>query len=182
MRGEDTLVLFSSDNGPHKEGGYDPEPSNSNGALRGIKRSLHDGGIRVPLIAWWPGRVEAAAVSGHIGYFGDLMATAADLAGVAAPDEVDSISFLPTLIGGEQREHDYLYWEFYERGGAQAVRFGDWKAVRKKSFAGPVELYDLATDIGEERDVSSEHADVAQRAAELMDAGHTPSELWKAPD
>ena len=142
---KNTLVLFSSDNGPHMEAHNDPLRFNPSGPLRGMKRDLTDGGIRVPLIAWWPDTVRAGQVSHHVGYFGDLMATACDLAGVKTPENTDSISFLPTLKGqtDKQQQHQYLYWEFYENGSAQAVRWGHWKAVRTPMFTGRIEIYDL---------------------------------------
>src|SRR5690606_6137769 len=131
---ENTLVLFSSDNGPHAEGGNDPNFADSNGPLRGIKRSLHEGGIRVPLIAHWPGHVPAGTVSDFVGAFWDVLPTLADLANVEeqAPSDIDGISFLPTLVGQEQKEqHDVLYWAFYEGGGGQAIRQGNWKAIQQ---------------------------------------------------
>ena len=121
---EKTVVMFTSDNGPHNEGGHNPARFNPGGPLRGMKRDLYEGGIRVPTIVRWPGTTPAGKTSDHIGYFGDLMATAAQLAGVDPPAGLDSISFVPTLTGDpdEQAAHEYLYWEFYERGGRQAVR------------------------------------------------------------
>ncbi len=176
---DNTLVVFTSDNGPHAEGGNDPDYFDSNGPLRGKKRDLYEGGIRVPMIAWWPGRVQAGSVSDHIGYFGDVMATAADLAGVPAPDSLDSISFAPTLLGeNSQPEHELLYWEFYEQGSRQAVRSGPWKAVRQPMFDGPIELYNLDNDLGETTDVAAEHPDVAAHMAAAMDAAHTPHPMW----
>ena len=121
---DETLVMFSSDNGPHNESNHDLLKFNPSGVLRGIKRDLYDGGIRVPFLARWPGTIEPGQVSDHAGYFGDMMATVADLSGVDTPLDRDSISFVPTLLGrsDEQQAHDYLYWEFYEGGSAQAVR------------------------------------------------------------
>jgi arylsulfatase A-like enzyme len=113
-----TLVLFSSDNGPHKEGGNRPEFFDANGPVRGLKRDLSDGGIRVPLIARWPGRIPAGTVSDHVGYFGDFMKMFAELAGAKPPRKLDGLSLVPTLLGrpAEQKRHEYLYWEFHERG------------------------------------------------------------------
>lgn len=178
---EKTLVIFTSDNGPHQEGGHDADFFDSNGPLRGIKRDLYEGGIRVPMIAWWPGRVSAGSVSDHIGYGGDFMATVADLLGAELPVETDGVSLLPTLLGrsGEQEQHDALYWEFYERGGAQAVRMGRWKGVRKPIFEGPIELYDLETDPGETRNVAAEHPEVVRRLEEIMEAEHVEAEGWE---
>lgn len=176
-----TLVIFTSDNGPHNEGGHTPDLFDPNGPLRGMKRDLYEGGIRVPFIAWWPGTVPAATESDHVGYFGDLMATAADLAGVDTPDGLDSISFLPVMTGHPeaQKDHEYLYWEFYERGGAQAVRQGNWKAVRTPWGEGPTELYYLTDDIGEEHNIASEHPDVVETLEQLMDAAHAPHPNWE---
>jgi uncharacterized sulfatase len=176
-----TLVLFSSDNGPHREGGNDPERFDANGPLRGMKRDLYEGGIRVPTIAWWPGKIRAGSVSDHIAHFADLMPAAAELAGVDPPGGTDGISFLPALFGAADRQarHEFLYWEFYERGGAQAVRFDDWKAVRKPMFNGPIELFHLGQDPGENHDVAAAHPDLVARAAALMRGAHVPSPNWQ---
>jgi uncharacterized sulfatase len=174
---EDTLVLFTSDNGSHSEGGYNPNFLDSNGPLRGNKRSLHDGGIRVPLIARWPGKVPAGVVTDHVSYFGDFMETATELAGAEAPADLDSVSFLPELLGEseEQGQHDYLYWEFHEWKGAEAIRFGKWKAIRNPIRTGEVKLYDLESDLGEMKDVAGDEAQVAARAGALMTEAHTTS-------
>lgn len=181
---ENTLVVFTSDNGHHREGGNDPEFFDANGPLRGMKRDLYEGGIRVPTLAWWPGTISAGTVSDHIGYFGDFMATACELAGAELPNPsagLDSISFLPTLLGQpeEQRQHQYLYWEFYEQGSKQAVRFGEWKAVRMPMRTGDIELYNLEKDLGEMNNVASEHPQIVQQAAEYLEEAHVPSPLWK---
>jgi uncharacterized sulfatase len=178
---EKTLVMFCSDNGPHKEGGQNPEFFDPNGPLRGMKRDLYEGGIRVPALAWWPGTIGAGSVSEHVGYFGDLMATAAEMAGAACPPGTDSISFLPLLRGDVtgQKKHAYLYWEFYEgKGGAQAVRMGEWKGVRKPGLSGPIELYDLSKDVGEKNDVAAGHPDVVARIEAAMKEAHAPSPNW----
>lgn len=179
----DTLVLFSSDNGPHREGGHDPEFNDSNGRLRGIKRDLYEGGIRVPLIARWPGRVPSGAQSDHIGYFGDFLATAAELAGAQPPAESDGISFAPELLGqgDAQGRHEHLYWEFYEGRSAQAVRLGRYKGVRQPMHTGPIQLYDLETDWGEEHDIAARQPDLVTRIESIMDQAHEPSPLWQAP-
>ena len=142
---ENTLVLFASDNGPHMESHNDPLRFDPAGPLRGMKRELYEGGIRTPMIAWRPNTIQPGQVSDHVGYFGDLLATACELAGVAPPPDTNSISFLPALLGQEdrQQQHEFLYWEFYEQGSAQAVRWGDWKAVRQPMFSGRIELYDV---------------------------------------
>jgi arylsulfatase A-like enzyme len=176
----DTLVLFSSDNGPHGEGGNDPERFDASGPLRGLKRDLYEGGIRVPLIVRWPGRVAPRSVSSHVGYFGDFLATFAEMLGQPAPAGLDSISLLPTLRGrpDEQREHEYLYWEFYEQGGRQAVRFGRWKAIREPMGTGTLHLYDLSRDLGEATDLSAERKDLVARAARYMEEAHVPDPRW----
>ncbi|MBI5397008.1 MAG: arylsulfatase, partial [Verrucomicrobia bacterium] len=182
---ERTLVIFSSDNGPHKEGGNDPALFQPSGPVRGMKRDLTDGGIRVPFIARWPGHVKAGTLSAHVGYFGDFMATAAELAGAPAPAKIDSISFVPTLLGkdSEQKKHDHLYWEFFERGFSQAVLMeGRWKAIRLRNRNAPVELYDLANDLGEQNSVAAQHADLGAKAAELFKTARTESPLWPVKD
>jgi len=181
---KDTLVVFTSDNGHHREGGNRPQFFDANGPLRGMKRNLTEGGIRVPTIAWWPGTVKPNTTSDHIGYFGDLMATACELAGTAVPqpkEGLDSISFVATLRGkpSQQKLHQYLYWEFYERGSKQAVRFGKWKAIRKPMLFGPVELYDLTADLGEKKNLAQQNPAIVKQAIAYMKAAHTPSPNWK---
>ena len=177
---EKTLVIFSSDNGPHNESNHDLLKFNPSGVLRGIKRDLYDGGIRVPFIAWWPGMVQPGRVSDHIGYFGDLMATAAQLAGVETPPNTDSISFVPTLLGlpGKQVDHDYLYWEFYESGSAQAVRLRQWKGVRKPMLTGRIELYDVIRDPSEKYDVARNHSIVVREIEQAMEEAHVKHPNW----
>ena len=179
---ENTLVMFSSDNGHHDEGGHDTERFDPNGPLRGMKRDLYEGGIRVPLIARWPGKTPPGRVTNHIAYFGDLMATTAELSGTQKPDNTDSVSFAPTLMGesDKQQKHDYLYWEFYEQGSKQAVRFGKWKAVRMPMFDGDIELYDLDRDLGEANNVAAQHKDLVNQARQMMMAAHTPNPNWQA--
>ena len=176
-----TLVMFSSDNGHHDEGGHDTERFDPNGPLRGMKRDLYEGGIRVPMIARWPGTIQAGTTTDHIAYFGDLMATAAELSGQAIPTDTDSVSFAPTLRGDHdlQRPHEYLYWEFYEQGSKQAVRFGPWKAVRQPMFDGPVELYNLDVDLGEASNVADENPDLVAKAVAMMKEAHVPNPNWK---
>jgi arylsulfatase A-like enzyme len=170
---ENTLVLFTSDNGPHGEGGYDPSYFNSNGALRGLKRDLYEGGIRVPQIAWWPGQVEAGRTTDLPSYFGDYMRTFAALAGTTPPDPIDSISLVPTLLADTARQatHDHLYWEFQ---GAQAVRQGRWKAVRDSIGGGTPELYNLNADPDESENVADAHPGVVEQLTTLMNDAHTP--------
>jgi len=183
---EKTLVLFSSDNGPHKEGGADPKFFDSNGPLRGQKRDLYEGGIRVPLIARWPGRIRAGSGTNHVCAFWDFLPTFCDLAGVTPPEGIDGVSILPTLLGKpqEQKAHSYLYWEFHEQGKKQAVRMGDWKAVRlnvAKDPNGPIELYNLKDDLGEERNIADQYPEIVQQMTEIMKTARTPSEHWPWP-
>jgi arylsulfatase A-like enzyme len=182
---ERTLVLFSSDNGPHREAGpdYDPAFFNVSGPFSGLKRSLTEGGIRVPFIARWPGRIKAGTVSDHVGYFGDFMATFAALAGEKAPANLDSISLMPTLLGrGPQPKHESLYWEFHEGGTSQAVLMdGHWKAIRLLQPKAPIEVFDLSSDPVEKTDVAAKFPDIRERAAGLMKSAHVDNEFWKIP-
>lgn len=177
---ENTLVLFTSDNGPHEEGNHKHEFFDSNGPLKGYKRSMHEGGIRVPLVARWPGRVEAGTVSDHPSAFWDFLPTACEIAGVEAPDDIDGISYLPTLVGkaGEQEKHEYLYWASSEGETSVGIRDGKWKLVqyrekgRKGRAAGASasddwRLYDLDKDIGEENDIAAGHPEVVERLKKL---------------
>ena len=181
---ERTLVLFSSDNGPHKEAGHDPEFFNPNGPLNGYKRSLTDGGIREPFLARWPGKIKPGSVSPHVGYFGDLMATAAELTGVKPPANLDSVSLLPTLLGqGNQRQHEHLYWEFHEGGFSQAVLIeGRWKGIRLERRDAPIELYDLKNDLGETKNVATEHPDLVAKVRGLFQTARIDSPDWPVKD
>jgi len=180
---ENTLVLFTTDNGPHREGGHKPEVFDSNGPFSGLKRSLTEGGIRVPLIARWPGRIKPGSTSDHISAFWDFLPTACAVAGVQAPEGIDGISFLPALTGqGKQGQHTYLYWEFYEQGGKRAVRMGKWKAIQRnlqKSGDSPVLLYNLDKDLGETSNVAKDHPEVLDRMRKIFDEASTPSEIWR---
>lgn len=184
---ENTIVIFTSDNGPHEEGGADPAFFNRDGVLKGTKRSTHEGGIRVPFIVRWPGTVPAGVVSDHQLAFYDLMPTFCDLAGVEdyvskysnpdlANDYFDGISFLPTLTGkGEQEKHDFLYWEFHETN-MMGLRMGNWKLVVKN---GACSLYDLATDVHEDTNVASKYPDIVNKMKEIIRREHTDSQLFK---
>ena len=179
---KNTIVMFASDNGPHEEGGADPDFFNSNGNLRGYKRDLYEGGIRTAFIAAWPGTIKAGTVSDHISAFWDVLPTCAEIAGVNAPAEVDGISFLPELLGKEQPKHDYLYWEFHEKGGRLAVRMNNWKGVvynvakpNKTTF----ELFDLSVDEGEQNDVAAKHPEVVEKIKEIMKSARTDSDVFK---
>lgn len=174
---DNTFIVFTSDNGPHSEGGANPSYFNSSGIYKGQKRDLYEGGIRVPFIAWWPGQIEAGSRSDHISAFWDMLPTYAELAGAEIPDGLDGISMVPALTGqGEQKEHDYLYWEFLERGGRQAVRIGDWKAVRldmSDNPSAPIELYNLSSDPGEQVNIAAQHSDIVNIADSIMRNGRT---------
>ena len=173
-----TLVLFTSDNGPHREGGADPAFFESAGGLRGIKRDLYEGGIRVPMIAWWSGTVPAGRVSDHVWAHWDLFPTFAELAGApAAPAGVDGLSMVRALRGEPQPSHEFLYWEFHERGFQQAVRHGPWKAVRLGKDAA-LELYHLERDPGEQHDVAATNAGVVTRIEAYLRGARTDSPLW----
>lgn len=172
----DTLVMFSSDNGPTYNGGTDSEFFQSAGPLRGLKGSLYEGGIRVPLIARWPGRIEPGTTTGHISAFWDLLPTIADLSGLETPVECDGISFLPTLLGreGKQREHEYLYWEYQ---GKQALRLRQWKAIRSVEEQ-TWELYDLDSDIGEKITLASANPELIRDIEKAMAVARTESGLF----
>lgn len=171
---ENTVVFFTSDNGPHHEGGHDHTFFDSNGPLRGYKRDLYEGGIRVPMIAWWPGTVEAGTTTGHPSAFWDFLPTACELAGIEPPEDVDGISYLPTLLGKKQPKHESLYWQFR---GKQALRDGKWKAVRPGRNK-PLELYDLDEDIGEKNNLAAEHPEVLEQMKKLI-AGATKESAEK---
>lgn len=180
---QNTIVLLSSDNGPHKEGGHMPNYFNSNGGLRGFKRDLYEGGIRCPLLVRWPGKVEAGSTSNHISAHWDLFPTFCELAGINPPEGLDGISFLPTLLGKEQEKHEHLYWEFYEGGGKRAVRIGKWKAVQnqvnRKGKDAPIEIYDLESDRAETSDLAAHNSELIARIQKIFEQSHTPSPLWK---
>jgi len=177
----DTLVVFTSDNGPHRESGHDPALFQASGPFQGLKRSLYEGGIRVPMIVRWPGKVKAGTTTDHIAYHGDLMATVAELTGARAPEGLNSVSYLPTLLGQpeRQKQHSYLYWEFYEQGSRQAVRAGRWKAVRQPMLTGPVELYDLQADPGETTNRAAAEPEVVREMERRLKEAHVPSPDWK---
>jgi len=182
---ENTLILVSSDNGAHKEGGHDPWYWDSNGPLRGHKRDLYEGGIRAPFLACWPGTIPAGSESDHISAFWDVLPTMADLLDQPVPEQVDGISFLPTLIGdpGNQMVPEYMYWEFCKGAEqvvwSQAVRMGDWKAVKvtgkpKEGVIPAIELYNLAKDLGEEHDLAAQHPKLVKKAEKIMEKARIP--------
>lgn len=184
---ENTLVIFTSDNGPHEEGGADPTFFNRDGLLKGTKRSTHEGGIRIPFIVRWPGKVKAGSRNDHMFAFYDLMPTFCDVAGIENYEEryrnpnltndwFDGISIYPTIMGRDedQQKHDYLYWEFHETN-MMGLRMGDWKMVVRN---GECELYDLATDIHEDYNVASQYPDIVAQMKEYILKEHTPSQYF----
>jgi arylsulfatase A len=182
---ENTIVIFASDNGPHAEGGADPEYFNSNGILKGYKRDLYEGGIRTPFIIKWPEKVKQGTQSDHISAFWDIFPTLAEITGAEVAETIDGISFLPTLKGkGKQKQHDYLYWEFHEQGGKVAVRSGDWKAVKLNAGTnpvGPVELYNLKSDPGETNNLAADNPEIVVKMKNIMKQAHTPSDVFPFP-
>lgn len=172
-----TLVMFTSDNGPHQEGGADPVFFKSSGGLRGIKRDLYEGGIRVPMIARWPGTIPAGRVSSHVGAHWDVFPTLAEIAGATAPAGLDGMSMARALRGQRQPTHEFMYWEFHERGFQQAVRMGSWKAVRLQKD-GPLELYNLDKDPHEQQNVAAEQRDVVATIEKYLRTARTDSTLW----
>ncbi len=177
---EHTIVCFTSDNGPHREGGRDAEFFDSNGPLNGIKRALTDGGIRVPMVVRAPGRVAPGSTSAHMAGFHDVLPTFAELAGATAPAGLDGISFAPELRGEEQLAHDELYWAFFERGGARALRAGRWKLVEQPYGSAP-RLYDVEADVGEENDLAAANPELVAELRARMEGRHEPSERWRFP-
>jgi arylsulfatase A len=178
-RGADrqTLIMFISDNGPHLEGGADPQFFESSGGLRGVKRDMYEGGIRVPMIARWTGNIPAGQASDFVSAHWDLMPTFADLGGAKTPEGLDGISIRRALLGQSQPAHEFMYWEFHERGFQQAVRMGDWKAVRLAKDK-PLELYDLKTDLKEERDVAAANPAVVAKVEAYLKTARTESPNW----
>jgi len=179
----DTLVLFSSDNGPtfNRLGGTDSDFFASAGGLRGLKGSLYEGGIRVPFLARWPGQIRPGTVSDLPGAFYNVLPTLCEIAGVAIPADGDGVSLVPTLRGQEgQKPQAFLYWEFPGSGGQQAVRLGDWKAIRQNLNKGKVstELYHLANDPAEKTDVAAKHPDIVAKAERIMKDNHQPSGVF----
>lgn len=177
---ENTLILFTSDNGPHKENGGDPEFFNGNGIYRGIKRDLYEGGIRVPLIACWKGKIKPG-INNSIAAQWDFYPTFQQLAGVTVSKNIDGISMVPSLLQKAATPHKYLYWEFHEGGGKQAILFGDWKGIKlnvstnKKAL---MELYNLKNDPGEKENVAAKFPSIVSRIEAMMIEAHVPNQRW----
>lgn len=171
-----TIIFFASDNGPHKEGGADPKFFKSSGPLRGLKRDLYEGGIRVPVLARWPGQIRPGSVSDQIWAFWDFLPTAADLAGADVP-ATDGVSAVPALAGKKLDNERPLYWEFHERAFQRAARMGKWKAVWRASDK-PLELYNLESDLGETKDVADANPKITKRMRRFLETSRTTSERW----
>ncbi len=179
---QNTLVIFTSDNGPHDESRHDLTRFNPSGPYTGIKRSLTDGGIRVPFIAWWPGQVKPGSESKHVGCFSDWFATAAELAKAETPPNLDGISLVPTLLGqaGEQKRHDFLYWEFHEGGFQQAALYqGRWKGLRRGGPDAAVRLFDQMNDVAEKNNIAAQHPDIAEKISAYLKTARTPLPEWE---
>ena len=179
---DNTLIIFSSDNGVHSEGGHDPEFFDSNSIYRGQKRDLYEGGIHTPMVACWPEKIKAGTHTGHVSAFWDFLPTVCDIVGTGCPDGTDGISYLPSLTGsGVQKEHDYLYYEFHERGGKRAVIQDGWKLVELNSLNTAkryYELYDLRSDISEKHNVIGKNRKLAEQLKEIMDSARTGNKNW----
>ncbi len=179
---ENTMVSFTSDNGPTLAGGYHYDYFDSNGIYRGGKRDLYEGGIRVPFVVRWPAQIAAGSVSHHPSAFWDFLPTACDLAGVDQPADIQGVSYAPTLLGKTQPEHNYLYWEFHEKGGKIAIRQGDWKVVgvdRCKKQPKPFELYHLGDDPSEQTDLAKKNPSKLDELVKVMMAHRQPSPVEK---
>ena len=180
---DNTLVIFTSDNGPHQEAGHNPDYFKSSGGLRGYKRDLYEGGIRVPMLASWRGKIPAGIATDHVSAFQDILPTMAEVTGQSAPDGIDGISFLPTLLQeSTQRQHDYLYWEFHEKKGRVAIRKGNWKGVRYDVSVdpdSPLELYDLSKDPAETTNIAAANPEIVSDLDQLLKGARTVSPVDK---
>ena len=176
---DNTLVIFTSDNGPTYAGGADSAFFESAGPLRGLKGSVYEGGIRVPFIARWPGKIKPGSETNHVSAFWDFLPTACEIIGAEPPADIDGISYLPTLLGKrrKQKQHDHLYWEL---GGRQGIRMGDWKLVRTRPGR-KIELYNLAKDIGEQKDVGKENPKILAKMTEMLTTARTKSGVFPLP-
>jgi len=180
---DNTIIVFTSDNGPHREGGADPDYFDSNGIYQGYKRDLYEGGIHVPMIAKWPSKIKAGSSTDHVSAFWDVMPTLAEVVGKDLDESIDGISFLPTLTGdANQTKHEYLYWEFHEKGGRIAIRKGKWKGVKYNVLKKPnqiIELYDLEKDPSEENNLASQYPEIVEEITVLMQKARTPSDIFQ---
>lgn len=180
---DNTIIMFTSDNGAHDAGGANPEYFNSTAGLKGIKRDLYEGGIRAPFVAAWPNTIQPGVVTNHVSAFWDVMPTLADIVGVETPKQSDGISFLPTLLSqNNQKQHEYLYWEYNIKGGRKAVRLGKWKGVIYKAISNPkakIELYNLENDEFETTNVAKEHPEVVAKIQQIMTNARSESNVFK---
>lgn len=178
---DNTLIVFTSDNGPHQEGGNNPDFFNSNGIYRGYKRDLYEGGIRVPTVVSWAGNIPAGEESDFAYAFWDYLPTFAELVGQEVLGEIDGLSVLPTLLGKEgQKERDYFYFEFLEMGGRQAVIKDNWKLLHQDiRFDSTFELYNIASDPGEHHNLIELFPEKAEELKEIMENARTEDENWK---
>ncbi|MGL5318091.1 MAG: arylsulfatase [Bacteroidales bacterium] len=179
---DNTIIMFASDNGPHQQGGANPEYFNSAGGLKGFKGDLFEGGIRCPMIVQWKGQINPNTTTDHISAFWDVMPTLADIVGAKPASDCDGISFLPTLKGKKQKEHKFLYWEFRPKGGLQAVRMGKWKAIREKMSSNPnaeIKLFDLSVDPTETTNVASANPKIVAQIDKFMKDSHKENNIFK---
>ncbi|HEX7846846.1 MAG TPA: arylsulfatase [Chitinophagaceae bacterium] len=176
-----TIIIFTSDNGPHQEKGGDPDFFDSNGKYKGIKRDLYEGGIRVPMIVSWKGKVKAGTQSNHVGAFWDLFPSFQQIAGLPVSKNIDGISIFPLIMNRPQPAHEYLYWEFHEGGGKQAVRWKNWKAIKLNASSGkdePIELYDLGKDPSEKNNVAVQNKKIVEKMEAFMKSAHQRNIDW----
>lgn len=187
---DNTLIMFASDNGAHREGGHRLDFWNSTGGLRGMKRDMHEGGIRTPMLARWPAVIKAGRASGHLSAFWDVLPTMCDLVGQPVPDQVDGISFLPLLKGemAKQKTHDFLYFEFCKGDRqvifSQAVRQGKWKAYRQRQKDGTMsalEIFNLEKDPFEEHNLAGERSDIVKEMQRIIGHAHSPLPTQPGP-
>jgi len=179
---DNTIIIITSDNGSHREGGADPDFFNSSGPFRGNKRDVYEGGVRTPFIVHWPKKVKENSTSNHVGAFWDISTTLLEIAKAKPMHKTDGISFLPTLLGKKgQKEHEYLYWEFHEQGGKQGIRMGDYKAIRLNAKGKPdaeIAIYHLPTDLAEQNNIATKHPELVEKAKKIMKAARTESEIF----
>lgn len=167
---QNTIVFVTSDNGPHGEGGHDYQFFKSNGSLRGYKRDLYEGGIRIPMIVYWPGHIQPNTVTDLPVALWDHLPTACELGGIKPPDNIDGVSYLPTLLNAKkQKKHIYLFWKSSDKetGTQLAIRYGKWKGI-KQDYDKPLELYDVSIDIGEANDLASKYPDIVQKIETMI--------------